>query len=149
MRPTSFQGHASRTRKSEDGKVLLSRCYPSNAETAKVFLERSTARVINSDTLKPPNPECAVCGVMQSGLVVDIARATLNDLVADVLKAQLGYSDEFTVNNEIGTLYDPELDENLPKKFSDLGIKQDSFLTVIDDDDDNPRVNLSLTISDK
>ena len=86
---------------------------------------------------------------MQSGLVVDITRATLNDLVEDVLKAQLGYSDEFTVNNEIGTLYDPELDENLPKKFSDFGIKQDSFLTVIDDDDDNPRVNLSLTISDK
>lgn len=85
---------------------------------------------------------------MQSGLVVDITRATLNDLVKDVLKAELGYSDEFTVNNEIGTLYDPELDENLPKKFSDLGIKQDSFLTIIDDDD-NPRVNLSLSISDK
>lgn len=80
---------------------------------------------------------------------MDLTRATLNDLVEDVLKAELGYSNEFTVNNEVGTLYDPELDENLPKKFSDLGVTPDSFLTIIDDDDDNPKVNLSLSISNK
>lgn len=85
----------------------------------------------------------------QSRIVVDPSRATLNDLVEDVLKLQLGYSGEFSVNNEVGTLYDPELDDNLYKKFSDLGIKADSFLTVIDDDDENPRVNLSLSISEQ
>ncbi|KAA6406708.1 MAG: ubiquitin-activating enzyme E1 3 [Lasallia pustulata] len=114
-----------------------------------VFLERSAARVINTDTLKPPNPNCSVCGVTQSRLVVDPARATLNDLVEDVLKLKLGYGEEFSINNEIGTIYDPELDDNLSKKFSDLGIKADSFLTVIDDDEDNPRVNLSLSISEQ
>lgn len=111
-----------------------------------VFLERSGARVINSDTLKPPNPNCNVCGVMSSTLIVDPERATLNDLVEDVLKSQLGYGDEFSINNEVGTLYDPDLDDNLSKKFSDLGVKADSFLTVIDDDEENPRVNLSLAI---
>lgn len=80
---------------------------------------------------------------------MDTARATLNDLVEDVLKLQLGYGKEFTVNNEVGTLYDPELDDNLAKKFTDLGIKADSFLTIVDDDEHNPRVNLSLSISDK
>lgn len=114
-----------------------------------VFLERSAARVINSDTLKPPNPNCNVCGVMSSTLIVDPDRATLNDLVEDVLKSQLGYGDEFSVNNEIGTLYDPDLDDNLSKKFIDLGVKADSFLTVIDDDEENPRVNLSLAILEK
>lgn len=114
-----------------------------------VFLERSGARVINSDTLKPPNPNCNVCGVMSSTLIVDPARATLNDLVEDVLKSQLGYGDEFSINNEVGTLYDPDLDDNLSKKFSDLGVKADSFLTVIDDDEENPRVNLSLAILEK
>lgn len=114
-----------------------------------VFLERSAARVINTDTLKPPNPDCTVCGVTQSRLVVDTSRATLNNLVEDVLRLELGYGDEFSVNNEIGTLYDPELDDNLQKKFSDLGIKGDSFLTVVDDDDENPRVNLSLFVSEK
>ncbi|MCJ1420971.1 E1 ubiquitin-activating protein uba2 [Xylographa parallela] len=114
-----------------------------------VFLEQSALRVINSDVLKPPNPNCNVCGVTQSRLVVDASRATLNDLVEDVLKLQLGYGDEFSVNNEVGTLYDPELDDNLSKTFSELGIKGDSFLTIIDDDDDNPRVNLTLAIADQ
>ena len=113
-----------------------------------VFLERSAARAINSDTLKPPNPNCNVCGVMSSTLIVDPDRATLNDLVDDVLKGQLGYSDEFSINNEVGTLYDPDLDDNLSKRFSDLGVKADSFLTVIDEED-NPRVNLSLAIVEK
>lgn len=80
---------------------------------------------------------------------MDTHRATLNDLVYDVLKLQLGYGDEFSVTNEVGTLYDLELDDNLPKKFTDLGIKSDSFLTVIDDDDDNPRVNLTLAVSEE
>ncbi|KAL9075664.1 MAG: hypothetical protein Q9161_001416 [Pseudevernia consocians] len=119
------------------------------AKAKMVFLERSAARVINSDTLKRPNPNCNVCGVMSSTLIVDPDRATLNDLVEDVLKLQLGYGDEFSINNEVGTLYDPDLDDNLPKKFSDLGVKADSFLTVIDDDDENPRVNLSLAILEK
>jgi hypothetical protein len=61
----------------------------------------------------------------------------------------LGYGEEFSVNNEIGTLYDPELDDNLEKKLSDLGITEDSFLTVIDEDEENPRVNLVLSISEK
>ena len=113
-----------------------------------VFLERSAARAINSDTLKPPNPNCNVCGVMSSTLIVDPARATLNDLVDGILKGQLGYGDEFSINNEVGTLYDPDLDDNLSKRFGDLGVKTDSFLTIIDEED-NPRVNLSLAIVEK
>ena len=81
--------------------------------------------------------------------MVDASRATLNDLVEDVLKLQLGYGDEFSVNNEVGTLYDPELDDNLSKTFSELGIIGDSFLTIIDDDDENPRVNLTLAIAEQ
>ena len=114
-----------------------------------VFLERSTQRVINSEALRPPNPECTVCGVVSSKLIIDPARATLNDLVEGVLKSQLGYGDEFSVNNEIGTVYDPDLDDNLEKKLGELGIKSDSFLTVVDDDDENPRVNLSLVVTEK
>ena len=113
-----------------------------------VFLERSGARVINSDTLKPPNPGCNVCSVAQSQLLIDPARATLNNLIEDILKKQLGYGEEFSVNSEAGILYDPDLEDNLEKKFSDLGVKADNFLTIIDEDDENPRVNLSLSISE-
>ena len=113
-----------------------------------MFLTRSEARACTTDSLRPPNPDCPVCGVAQSRLVIDPARATLNDLVDDVLRQQLGYGDEITVNNEIGTVYDPDLDDNLPKKFAELGIKNESFLTIIDDNEE-PRVNLLLSISEK
>lgn len=115
----------------------------------QVFLTRSTDRVITTDNLRPPNPKCAVCAVEQSEILIDPTRATLNDLVENVLKVQLNYGEEFSVNSDAGILYDPELDDNLPKTFADLGLKADSFLTVIDEDEENPRINLSLSISEK
>ena len=114
-----------------------------------VFLERSTLRVINSEDVRPPNPNCSVCGVKSTTLIIDPTRATLNDLVEGVLKSQLGYGDELSVNNDVGTLYDPDLTDNLEKKFGDLGVKSDSFLTVVDDDEENPRVNLSLIVCEQ
>lgn len=62
-----------------------------------------------------------------------------------MLRSQIGYGEELSISNEIGTIYDPDLDDNLPKKLEDLGVKYDSFLTVVDEDDE-PRVNLELVI---
>jgi ubiquitin-like 1-activating enzyme E1 B len=42
--------------------------------------------------------------------------------VEDFLRLGLSYGDEFTVNNDIGLLYDVEETDNLEKKLSDLGI---------------------------
>ena len=116
-------------------------------KTKNVFLERSTKQVINTETLRPPNPDCAVCSVTSTRLTIDPERAKLKNLVEDVLKKQLGYGD-MSINSEAGIIYDPDLDDNLAKKFSELGVKGDSFITVMDDDDENPRVNLSLAISE-
>lgn len=71
--------------------------------------------------MRAPNPDCPVCSVAQTTLLVDMSRATLNDLVEDFLRLELGYGEEFVVNNEIGTLYDVEETENLEKKLSELG----------------------------
>jgi ubiquitin-like 1-activating enzyme E1 B len=121
-----------------------------SAKSAKmIYLERGGPRAMNSESLRPPNPDCAVCGIATSRLEVDPTRATLNDLVEDVLRLELGYGEELTINNEVGTVYDPDLDDNLGKKFEDLGIKDESFLTVIDDDEENPRVNVQFLISSK
>ncbi|KKK20914.1 ubiquitin-activating enzyme E1-like protein [Aspergillus rambellii] len=93
-------------------------------ERAKmVFLERSGVRAINSDSLKPPNPTCPVCSVARGEVNVNLERATVNDLVEKVLRGQLGYGEEFSLSTEQGTIYDPDLEDNLPKKLSDLGIK--------------------------
>ncbi|KMP02709.1 E1 ubiquitin-activating protein uba2 [Coccidioides immitis] len=119
-------------------------------ENAKmIFLERSGARAINTDTLKPPNPECPVCSVAQGKIFVDPDRATLNHLVEGVLRLKLGYGEEFSISNQLGTIYDPDLEDNLPKKLSELGVEKDRFVTVIDEEDQRPKVNLELLVAER
>jgi ubiquitin-like 1-activating enzyme E1 B len=72
--------------------------------------------------MRGPNPDCPVCSVAQTRLLVDLSRATLNDLVEDFLRLELGYGEEFVVNNEQGLLYDVEETDNLEKKLSELGM---------------------------
>lgn len=112
-----------------------------------LFLEMSGARALNSEPPRPPNPECAVCGVATGQVDVDPERATLNDLVDGVLKNELGYGEEMTIMNEVGPIYDLDMEDMLPKRFADLGVRDESFLTVIDDDEEEPRVNLQLAVS--
>ena len=113
-----------------------------------VYLSKAVDRVIASDPLRPPKPDCPVCGVAQARVEVDLTRATLQDLVDGLLRVQLGYGAELSVSSDAGILFDPELDDNLGKKLCELDIRQDSFLTVVDDEDENPRVNLVLSISE-
>ncbi|KAG4032747.1 hypothetical protein MFRU_006g02110 [Monilinia fructicola] len=122
------------------------------SSSKEIFLSPfASERLLSSDKFREPNPDCPVCSVAQTRLLVDMSRATLNDLVEGFLKLQLGYGEEIVVNNETGLLYDVEETENLSKKLSELGIKGDTFLTVIDEDDDNPkgpRVNLLLNVQE-
>lgn len=63
------------------------------------------------------------------------------------MRLQLRYGDkEIAVSSEAGILYDPDETENLPKTLSELGIQPDSFLTVTDEDDVEPFVNVVLHI---
>ncbi|KAF2094781.1 hypothetical protein NA57DRAFT_60199 [Rhizodiscina lignyota] len=115
------------------------------AKAKMVFLTHSVDRIITAEPLQPPKPGCPVCGVAHTKVIIDPSRATLQDLVEGVLKPELGYGEELSVSSEAGILYDPELDDNLSKKLSELGLKADSFITVVDDEDD-PRVDLRLSI---
>lgn len=105
-------------------------------------------RLMSTDRNGLPNPDCPVCSPAQTRLLVDFSRATLNDLVEDFLRMDLGYGEEFSVSNEVGILYDVDETENLSKKLSDLGIKGESFLTVTDEDEENPRVNLVISVQE-
>ncbi|KAI9650570.1 E1 ubiquitin-activating protein uba2 [Ciborinia camelliae] len=122
------------------------------SSSKEIFLSPfAPERLLSSDKFREPNSDCPVCSVAQTRLLVDMSRATLNDLVEGFLKLQLGYGEEIVVNNESGLLYDVEETENLDKKLSELGIKGDTFLTVIDEDDENPkgpRVNLVLNVQE-
>lgn len=91
------------------------------------------ARLIAPDRPQLPNPKCPVCSVFQTSAYVDMSRATLNDLVEDFLRLQLGYGDkEIAVSSEAGILYDPDETENLSKKLSELGKRSPNPLLGID-----------------
>ncbi|KAF4554716.1 Ubiquitin-activating enzyme E1-like protein 2 [Elsinoe fawcettii] len=119
-----------------------------NFDKAKmVYLSKSLDRALDQEKLAQPDPACAVCGTARATLSIDPSRATLRDLVEGVLKSKLGYND-MSVNTDAGVVFDPDLDDNLPKKLSELSIGKDTFVTVIDEDDDTQRVNLVLAIAE-
>lgn len=111
-----------------------------------IFLDRGS---ISASPVDPPNPDCAVCGVAMSRIEIDPRRATLDDIVNGVLKMELGYGEEITVMNEKGPIYDPDYQDNLTKKLEDLSVGDASFLVVKDDDEEEPRVDLQLSITSK
>ena len=63
------------------------------------------------------------------------------------VKENLGFKDkEFALSNDVGVLYDPDETENLTKSLKELGVKDDTFLTVTDEDDEKPFVNVVISI---
>jgi ubiquitin-like 1-activating enzyme E1 B len=111
-----------------------------------VFLTRGTERVISSESLRPPNPNCATCGVAYSTLHVDTKRAKLSDLVENVLKEQLGYGEEFSVKRDADILYEMDEDIHLNKSFAELGLNGDTFITISDDADENAKADVVFSI---
>ena len=116
--------------------------------TKMAFLLRSN---LSAGRPEPPNPECAVCSNAMIRIRIDANRATLRDVVEGVLKDQLAYNtDEITVMNDQGIIYDPDEQDNLDQKLTpDLGLGDSKFLIVQDDeeiDGQDPRVNLQIAI---
>jgi ubiquitin-like 1-activating enzyme E1 B len=111
-----------------------------------VFLTRSTERMLTAESLRHPNPECPTCSVTHITLTVDTARAKLSDLVDDVLKEQLGYGEEFSITKDGDLLYDADEDAHLDKTFAELGLATDTSVTIIDDADEDKKVNVELSI---
>lgn len=110
-----------------------------------VFLTRGTERVISSESLRPPNPHCATCSVTYVTLAVDTKRAKLGDLV-DTLKSRLNYGEDFSIKRDADLLYDVDEDIHLDKKFQELGLKADSFVTVSDEADTNAKVDVIFSL---
>ncbi|OAQ97524.1 hypothetical protein LLEC1_01943 [Akanthomyces lecanii] len=120
-------------------------------QAKEVFLTPfAPARLLAPDRLRQPNPECPVCGVFNASVIVDLSRATLGDIVEGYLKENLRLGDrEFSVNNDVGILYDFDETDNLPKKLTQLGIRNGSFLTIMDDSDEDTLVNIVLDIEER
>ncbi|KAI1111434.1 hypothetical protein F5Y14DRAFT_313336 [Nemania sp. NC0429] len=104
-------------------------------------------RLLAPDRPRAPNPDCPICGNFQTSVSVDLSRATLNDLVEDFVKLQLGFGErDFAVNSDAGLLYDPDETDNLEKLLSELGINQNSFVTIVDEEEEDTFINVVLNI---
>ena len=120
-----------------------------------VFLSRSSERIFSTEKLSVPNPACEICGVARLPLEVDLSRATLGDLVNVYLK-ELGYSEDISILTD-QLLFDPGFDDNLENELVNMGVKEGTFVTVIDETEELsaqqepvlPRVNLVLAVMDK
>jgi ubiquitin-like 1-activating enzyme E1 B len=108
-----------------------------------VFLNsRSTERIITTQNLVPPNPECPVCSPVYAKLQMSIeSTATLHELVL-LLKEKVEYED-FSITADVGVIYDPDLEDNLSKPLKGF-VTGNGFLTVMDDSEE-PKVDLVLS----
>ncbi|KTW27147.1 E1 ubiquitin-activating protein UBA2 [Pneumocystis jirovecii RU7] len=116
-----------------------------------VFYSRRPEKVFNSEAASPPNPQCKVCGVARSIFSTNIHLTTLKDLVIDVLQKGLGYGKEISIISD-RLLYDIEFEDNLDKLLKDIGVQNGTFLTIIDEEDNEEepnRKNLILVIEEK
>ncbi|KAI6811413.1 putative ubiquitin-like activating enzyme [Hortaea werneckii] len=124
---------------------------PALGGSKMVFLNsRSTERMITTQHLMPPNPTCPVCSPVYAKLLVPIAdntKATLHELVL-LLKEKTGFED-FSLTTPAGVIYDPDLEDNLPKPLSEY-VNQatgNEFLTVSDErsSEEGGRVDILLS----
>ncbi|EMR11277.1 hypothetical protein PNEG_00306 [Pneumocystis murina B123] len=115
-----------------------------------VFYSRRPERVFNSAPASFPNPQCELCGIETSIFSVDINSATLKNLVINVLQEGLGYGEEISIISD-RLLYDIEFEDNLDKLLKDIGVQNGTFLTIIDENDNEKlnRKNLILVIKEK
>ncbi|KAI7057275.1 hypothetical protein KC317_g5813 [Hortaea werneckii] len=114
-----------------------------------VFLNsRSTERMITTQHLMPPNPTCPVCSPVYAKLLAPAdTKATLHELVL-LLKEKTGFED-FSLTTTAGVIYDPDLEDNLPKPLGEY-VNQatgNEFLIVSDErsSEEGGRVDVLLS----
>ncbi|KAK6531535.1 E1 ubiquitin-activating protein uba2 [Arthrobotrys megalospora] len=120
------------------------------SDARMVFLSMSGDRGLTTEPLRTPNPSCQVCGVARLDFECDTSRTQLGEFIDGVLQGVFEYSPSISLLHE-KLIYDEDYDDNLDVSFQSLGITDGSFLTVIDesDDDQSRRVNLIVQFKDR
>lgn len=100
-----------------------------------VSLARRATRLFTSFPPAPPQPQCGVCQDVYMRVGIDPAHTTLQDVLEGV-RTYLGYDEDAFVSISAGTriLYDPDLDDNVGKRLSDLRVQIGDVLAVADED---------------
>jgi ubiquitin-like 1-activating enzyme E1 B len=116
---------------------------------AMFAIGKTDARLMNSYQLEP-NPLCSVCSAAYSDVRLDLAEATMQDLVDGVLR--LAYK-SFSIFSPDGLIFerddaedDEDMEDVLSNKLSNMGITAGTVLRI--SDDDKLKVDLALTVED-
>ncbi|QDS74678.1 hypothetical protein FKW77_009563 [Venturia effusa] len=102
---------------------------------------------LGRDGNQDPVPACNTCSVARATVLVDPARATLGDLVDGVLREKLGYGKELQVLTKEGVIYEPDYTDSTIKTFAELNLDGEHFITIQDDDEVAPKINLIIALS--
>lgn len=126
-----------------------------------MFLSINRRGATNLFALETPhqaNPVCAVCQANNLVIHVDRSKTLLRDIAETLVTNHLKYSDEFSMRIGGDIIYEPDFDDSLDMTLEQLKIKDNSFLTVVDELDEHedeesgtttgPRANLELYIVD-
>ncbi|KAF2719123.1 hypothetical protein K431DRAFT_273281 [Polychaeton citri CBS 116435] len=112
-----------------------------------VFLaSKNVERMLMSQALATPKPDCPVCSPAYAKLCVpSTGSQTLQDLV-NLIQHKTGFED-FSITTDLGMIYDPDLEDNLSKPLAEIDIRtgSNSFITITDGADD-PKVDLMLSV---
>ncbi|KAK9479219.1 hypothetical protein V1514DRAFT_367041 [Lipomyces japonicus] len=112
-----------------------------------IFLSSRPDQVFGAEQLARPNPQCQVCGVARAAVSLNPKTVTLERFVREIILKNFEYSDDVSIVTD-KLLWDVEFDDNANKTLHEVGVKDGVFVTVIDDDDDAPKVNLEILISE-
>lgn len=113
-------------------------------------------KVLMPSPLYPPNPKCYVCASAKLHLATDVNVFTLEDLVAKVLKAKLGFNEPCIYVGDSGVYEEGEdcdegLKTNLLKTLKDLpaGGVQDGSMLKVEDFSQNLECDILVAHRDK
>ncbi|CAO3615768.1 unnamed protein product [Cunninghamella echinulata] len=96
-------------------------------------------RLLVQEQPSEPNPDCQVCQATGAVLKVNLEKATLRNMIEDVLllsvdKGGAGLTEEIAIMDGERMLYDIEYDDNMDASFKDLNILDGTILRVGSED---------------
>lgn len=117
--------------------------------TRMVSLQRGD-RFLSSWEPSKPNPNCGVCqDVYVPVEVQSLKGVTLGEVVEKVVREgmRVGEETEIVVYDGSRILADPDFEENLEKSLGEMGLKEGSILTVMDEEQELQAVNIVISLA--
>lgn len=136
--------------------LQMRRVLQSSIQDCKLtWIGRSRPRVLNSESLNPPNPNCHICSSSQLCLLLDTTSYSLKKFYEDVLKAELGLIEpsidipDLGQQGYIGEIEDHDDPETLNATLSSFNIRNGTILVVAEMSSDLDGIEFNIQVEQK